>query len=186
MIDPAQQLQSLVERERAGESLELTFFWTHESDDHTTVGRECFSQWWVAPFDVDGRTYLTAEHWMMAEKARVFGDRESESAVLGVASPAEAKALGRGVRGFDSAVWAEHRFDVVVRGNAAKFAQHPALGRVLDGTGDSTLVEASPDDLIWGIGFAEDDPAAASPRAWRGLNLLGFALVQARAVLRGR
>ena len=47
------------------------------------------------------------------------------------------------------------------------------------------LVEASPVDRIWGIGLAADDERAANPARWRGLNLLGFALVRARAILRG-
>lgn len=44
----------------------------------------------------------------------------------------------------------------------------------------ATPAEASPRDRIWGIGLAEDDPQASSPRTWRGLNLLGFALMEAR------
>ena len=45
------------------------------------------------------------------------------------------------------------------------------------------LVEASPLDRIWGIGLAADDQRAADPAPWRGLNLLGFALMEARARL---
>ncbi|SEQ87616.1 hypothetical protein SAMN05216481_11865 [Streptomyces radiopugnans] len=42
------------------------------------------------------------------------------------------------------------------------------------------LVEASPLDRIWGIGLAADDERASDPARWRGLNLLGFALMAAR------
>ncbi|TGP15610.1 DUF1768 domain-containing protein, partial [Mesorhizobium sp. M1D.F.Ca.ET.234.01.1.1] len=48
------------------------------------------------------------------------------------------------------------------------------------------LVEASPVDRIWGIGLAADDEKAANPLLWRGENLLGFALMQARDRLRGK
>lgn len=47
-------------------------------------------------------------------------------------------------------------------------------------TDDKVLVEASPVDAIWGIGFAADDDRADDPARWRGLNLLGFALMQVR------
>ena len=70
------------------------------------------------------------------------------------------------------------------RGNVAKFSQNAELGAFLLGTGHQVLVEASPVDPIWGIGLAATDPAAQDPRAWRGLNLLGFALMAARDVLR--
>jgi ribA/ribD-fused uncharacterized protein len=71
-----------------------------------------------------------------------------------------------------------------VAGNVAKFGQHDDLRAFLLGTGSRVLVEASPGDRIWGIGLTEADPRAADPRSWRGLNLLGFALMEARAQLR--
>jgi ribA/ribD-fused uncharacterized protein len=46
------------------------------------------------------------------------------------------------------------------------------------------LVEASPVDRVWGIGLAADDEAATDPERWRGPNLLGFALMEARERLR--
>ena len=32
------------------------------------------SQWYECAFEHDGTTYLTAEMWMMVQKARLFGD----------------------------------------------------------------------------------------------------------------
>lgn len=46
------------------------------------------------------------------------------------------------------------------------------------------MVEASPIDRIWGIGLAHDDPRAADRTRWRGLDLLGFVLVEVRRALR--
>lgn len=40
-----------------------------------------------------------------------------------------------------------------------------------------------PTDRIWGIGLAAHDDRARDPSAWNGLNLLGFALMKARAQL---
>jgi ribA/ribD-fused uncharacterized protein len=122
---------------------------------------------------------------MMATKARLFGDDEALARILATGDPGRAKALGRQVRGFDEAAWQAVRFDAVTRGNVAKFGQSEPLRRYLLATRDAFLVEASPVDRIWGIGFAADHEDARAPARWRGLNLLGFALMRARAILRG-
>jgi ribA/ribD-fused uncharacterized protein len=72
----------------------------------------------------------------------------------------------------------------VVRASLAKFGQNAELRSYLLETGDKVLVEASPVDRVWGIGLAADDPRAEQPSEWTGLNLLGFALMRARATLR--
>ncbi|HEX5959439.1 MAG TPA: NADAR family protein, partial [Hyphomicrobiaceae bacterium] len=108
------------------------------------------SQWWPARFVVAGDSYACAEHFMMAEKARLFGDTASRAEILAAADPAEVKALGRKVRGFDEQVWERERFHLVAAGSVAKFAQNPDLGGYLLSTGNAVLVEASPVDRIWG------------------------------------
>ncbi|MEJ8277311.1 NADAR family protein [Pseudonocardia spirodelae] len=145
-----------------------------------------FSQWFPAPFRVGGVRYATAEHWMMAAKARTFGDTGALARVLADDDPAAAKQAGREVRGFDSATWDRERYAVVVDGNRAKFGAGDRLTDALLGTGDAVLVEASPVDRIWGIGLAAGDPALADPARWPGRNLLGFALMAVRAELRRR
>jgi ribA/ribD-fused uncharacterized protein len=127
--------------------------------------------------------YATAEHFMMASKARLFGDDESLRAILAADSPADAKALGRGVRDYRDDAWAAARFDFVVEGNVAKFGQHADLASFLRATGDRVLVEASPRDVIWGIGLGASNPRAREPSQWRGANLLGFALMEVRSRL---
>ena len=72
------------------------------------------------------------------------------------------------------------RIDIVIRASVAKFAQYPSLLAYLLGTGDLVLVEASPTDRLWGIGLHADDERARDPERWPGLNLLGFALMEAR------
>ena len=163
---------------------EFVFFWGHQPAADGSVTKSCFSQWWVAPFSVDGTTYPTAEHYMMASKARLFGDEKALQRILSAKHPKQAKQEGRLVAGFDEATWVRRRFDLVVAGNHAKFSQHPALAQFLLQTGQRVLVEASPADRIWGIGLAADDERAADPARWPGLNLLGFALMEARAKLR--
>jgi ribA/ribD-fused uncharacterized protein len=120
----------------------------------------------------------------MPAKALLFGDTETAERIRTAPHPEAAKALGREVRGFDEQLWAERRFDLVVAGNLAKFGQHPDLRDFLLGTGSRVLVEASPLDRVWGTGLAAADDQATSPEHWRGLNLLGFALMEVRHRLR--
>jgi ribA/ribD-fused uncharacterized protein len=160
------------------------FFWGHTPRQANVVDKSCFSQWFPAAFEVAGTTYATAEHWMMAEKARLFGNDEIRRRIIAAQHPNEAKKLGRHVTGFDPQVWDAQKYDLVKAGNYHKFSQHPPLQAYLLATGTRVLVEASPVDTIWGIGLAADSPDAANPAGWQGPNLLGFALMEVRDQLR--
>lgn len=186
MSKPVTDIRSvaeLLELTRAKARPKYLFFWGHRAATDGRVTASCFSQWWPVAFEIDGTCYPTAEHFMMAEKARLFGDVAIRSQILAACTPAEAKALGRKVANFDGALWERERFGIVVAANAAKFGQHPELREFLVGTGDRVLVEASPVDAIWGIGLAADHEDAERPEHWRGLNLLGFALMEVRGRL---
>ena len=91
--------------------------------------------------------------------------------------------MGRKVQNYDEQVWKEKRFNIVLQANLAKFSQHPELRDFLIATHDHILVEASPVDAIWGVGMAQDHLDIQNPEKWKGLNLLGFALMQVRAQL---
>lgn len=178
---PTDRLAALLAAEAAGEPFEILAFWGHRpSRGGAFPGPGCLSQWWPGPFTVDGAVYPTAEHWMMAGKARLFGDDEALAAILAASSPGAAKALGRQVRGFDEARWYAAGYHIVVQGNVAKFSQQPQLRDFLLNTGRRVLVEASPYDRIWGIGLGRDHPDTVVPSRWRGLNQLGFALMEVR------
>lgn len=176
-------VETLRGRVTAGERFRYLPFWGHRPRADGAPSVACFSQWYPAPFEVDGARYPTAEHWMMAEKARLFGDDAALAQVFAKDDPGAAKAAGRAVRGFDDALWTRRRFDIVVAGNLAKFGQNRSLGDFLLGTGDQVLVEASPVDPVWGIAIAAGDPRAQDPMRWQGLNLLGFALMAVRDAL---
>jgi len=176
--------EALIAAGDAGQTFKYVFFWGHTERDLDVVSAACLSQWYPSPFEADGVRYATAEHYMMAGKARLFGDDEMLEQILSAGSPAEAKKLGRKVRHFDHEAWTAACFDIVVAGNVAKFSADARLRDYLVGTGERVLVEASPRDRIWGIGMGKNNPAASNPREWRGKNLLGFALMKARRALR--
>src|SRR5688500_12816824 len=118
----------LIERIRAGEAPKYLMFWGHTArPGQQAPGKECLSQWYPAPFSVDGCRVPTAEHFMMAEKARLFGDEVLRSAIRRCEHPGEAKRLGGEVRDFDDDLWEEHRSRIVVQGNIAKFSAHADL-----------------------------------------------------------
>ncbi|MER6128698.1 NADAR family protein [Streptomyces sp. NPDC001795] len=178
--------EALIGAVHAGARVKYLHFWGHRPRPDGQIGASCLSQWWPSPFTVDGVEYATAEHWMMASKARLFDDAEAERKALQAPNPALAKKAGRLVRGFDEAIWERERFGIVVEGSTHKFAAHADLRTFLLGTGDRVLVEASPMDRVWGIGLAADDERASDPERWRGPNLLGFALMEARERLGAR
>ena len=177
--------EHLVQAIEAGQRFKYLFFWGHQPAPGGRITQAGLSQWFAAPFEAGGRLYPTAEHYMMAKKAELFGEHELAAQILAAASPGQAKALGRTVSGFDERVWQQQRREIVVRGNLHKFSQHPALRSYLLDSGSRVLVEASPLDTIWGIGLEAASPAASNPDEWRGLNLLGFALMEVREALAG-
>ncbi|GAB2841073.1 NADAR family protein [Ferruginibacter profundus] len=153
------------------------FFWGRKQKLAGITDKSCFSQWWPSPFIVDGITYPTAEHWMMAQKALLFKDEEQYQNIISTDSPAKAKKLGRLVKNFEGELWGAKAFAFVVEGNLHKFSQHENLKQFLLHTGNRVIVEASPFDKIWGIGTKTHE---ADPLKWKGVNLLGFALMEVR------
>lgn len=144
------------------------------------------SQFYPANFTIDcgssGKIrFNCAEQWMMYSKSTLFPGNESiTKKILASSTPSDIKALGRQVKGFTPGVWDKHRYQIVVAGNLAKFSQNPHLSKILTDTGKATLVEASPNDNIWGVGLHIDDPDIYHAEKWKGLNLLGKALMDVR------
>ena len=141
------------------------------------------SQWHPSPFTIDKVRYSCTEQYMMSEKADFFGDSRMLTAIRKERSPREQKALGRRVTNFDEKKWRGVCKDIVYRGNLAKFSQNDDLKKKLLATGKKLIVEASPNDRIWGIGLATDDPKAQQRQYWKGTNWLGEILMQVRSEL---
>jgi ribA/ribD-fused uncharacterized protein len=143
-----------------------------------------YSQWCPSPFTIDGKEYTCCEQYMMGKKALTFKDMEAYEEIMATKSPRDQKAIGRRVKNFNAEVWSVISREVVYQANYAKFTQNPEMREELMATGDLEIVEASPEDKIWGIGLHETDPRAWDKSTWQGTNWLGEAIMRVRETLR--
>ena len=170
-------LQPLDEEELPVMQGRFTFFW--RPNDTNGV----FSNWFPARTRVDDYIYEFEEQHLMHSKALLFGDLDAAARIMRSRDPEEVKRIGREVDGFINEVWDQHKFRILVEGLTAKFESTDLLRHKLLATRSSILAEASPYDLVYGIGWASDDPRSRDQQQWRGQNLLGQALMLVRHLL---
>jgi ribA/ribD-fused uncharacterized protein len=173
--------KKFIEQFNKNKKLKYVFFWNL---DKNNLSAGCFSQWQKSYFQADGYKYCCAEQYMMGQKALIFNDSESFKKILAANHPKTIKALGREVKNFDGKEWDRVKYKVVLNGNFYKFTQNKEMRGILISTGNKILVEASPFDKIWGVGLDESNEKIYNPNYWKGENLLGFALMEVRDVLR--
>ncbi len=138
------------------------------------------SNWYLSPFSWGGIRFSSMEQYMMYRKASVFADGRIAEKILATDDVASVKALGRAVSGYSEHHWNGIRQIVVYKGLLAKFSQNPVLQEKLKATGDAILAECAVHDRIWGIGLSMEDPRRLDRSLWRGMNLLGYALMMVR------
>ena len=139
--------------------------------------------WYISPFDTDGKHFSSVEQYIMYRKCMLFGDRKSAEEVLSTDDPAVQQALGRKATGYVHNVWQGKRQMVLFKGLMAKFSQNQELLEKLLGTGDSWLVECAGSDKIWACGIRLDDEKRHDTTNWTGTNILGFTLMEVRTIL---
>jgi len=155
------------------ETNDLYLFWRHQ-----------FGQWTKREMvDLDGTVYNCCEQYMMAKKALLFNDQATLAKIMQSDSAKEQQALGREIQNFEAKKWDMNKFAIVWSANYLKFTQHADLGERLLATNNKILAEASPYDLVWGIGFEAEDEQALNITNWKGENLLGEVLMSVRAAL---
>lgn len=144
-----------------------------------------FSNFYIAPFEIGGKTYPSVEHYFMYQKAKLFDPEGDAIHKMGNdLTPSQMKKLGRQVKNFreEDWLWASKRY--MYEALYAKFTQNADLKEKLMQTGYSILAEASPFDRIWGIGMGVSNANVKDPAMWRGKNWLGLLLMAVRGVLR--
>jgi hypothetical protein len=155
-----------------------------ETDTHIFFWKNYLSQWHMRDFRRAGITYCCCEQYMMAEKARLFGDAEALKKIMDSDSPATHKRTGRQVKNYDDEKWCDVSRYTVFIANMAKFLQNEDLKEKLLATGNKIIVEASPYDALWGIGLGPWDDKVLDKKNWKGKNWLGEELRLVREQIR--
>ena len=145
----------------------------------------CFSNWYPAGFEYEGRYFDNSEQFMMYHKVMMFGKDELAEQIMQTSDPAVCKKIAKQkFPEFDADLWDKACQEIVKRGVKAKFAQNEDILKVLLGTGNALLAECSPYDKKWGIGIDIGDPDRLNIAKWKGQNLLGKILMDVREELR--
>lgn len=142
------------------------------------------SNWYLSDFVIGNIRFSSMEQYMMYNKAVLFNDRDIARQILAVSDVGKIKELGRCVSNYNNSVWNGMRQIIIYKGLLEKFRQNDTLSKQLSDTSDAVLAECAVNDLIWGIGISMADPARNDIRAWKGQNLLGYALMLVRDELR--
>lgn len=127
---------------------------------------------WLSNFErspqlVDGITYSTNEHYYQSQKAR---DIYYMTWIADAPTPYAAMKAGRALRPEELREdWEDVKYEIMLKGLRAKFSQNEELKCKLLSTGDFSIHENSPTDMIWGI---------------KGKDMLGRLLMRVRKELR--
>ena len=127
---------------------------------------------------INGSPSFTSEKIFMTAKAVCFRDSNALAQLEKSTTPKTSKAIGRTIVGFDEEIWSTIKYRSMMMALHIKFLACEEFRDALRASGNLTLVEASPVDKIWGIGFPAET-ALANIDNW-GENLLGKCLMELR------
>lgn len=130
----------------------------------------CFSNFSRHGFELDGKYWLTSEHYFQAKK---FNGTEYEEQVRMASTPMEAANMGRDKSKSLRKDWEEVKDDIMRRAVLEKFKANNDAKKILLSTGDEEIIEKTTKDYYWGCG--EDGT---------GKNMLGKILMETRDILR--
>ena len=142
------------------------------------------SNWYISPFDLDNIHYSSMEQYIMYQKCILFGDHATAKKVLLTDDPYEQQKLGKLCAGYINGVWAGARQAIAMRGLLAKFSQNADLREQLLDTKNAYLVECAHSDKIWACGIRLNETQRFDASQWQGQNILGFALMEIREIIK--
>ena len=134
-------------------------------------------------FIINGIDYHSSEQFIQHQKCKLFNDIESEQRILQTETAFECKSIARDIRNFDRERWKQNAKASCTLGLLAKFEQNPILAKLLDSTGNKTIVECCK-DTDWGTGVLLYAENPLDNSKWHSQGLLGEILETVKLILR--
>lgn len=130
----------------------------------------CFSNFAHYGFELDGKWWMTSEHYFQAQK---FYGTEYVEIIRLLDNPMKAAKMGRNRNLPLREDWEEVKDDVMRKAVYAKFSQNIELKNILLDTDSEYIVENTSNDYYWGCGTNGS-----------GKNMLGIILMEIRDKLK--
>lgn len=171
---------SVISSELSVNGMMKTAVYFHKIDEPSGF----LSNWYPSDFEIGGIKFCNVEQYIMCRKCVVFDDFKSAEAVMATSDPETQKSIAGKAQGYNETIWNGLRQVVLTRALIAKFEQNPSLRDALMKTESAYLVECAGSDKIWACGLSLYDDARKDISNWRGTNILGFALMEVREILK--
>lgn len=129
-------------------------------------------------------TFLTAEHFIAYEKARLLDLPNVMEQIIKAKTPHVANKIYKdiGRHPSDKRKWERYSQGVVLQALRLKVDQHMDVFHFLRKLPKHIRIGyASKHDKVWGIHMDISDPCVRMPRKWNGMNLLGEAWMQVKS-----
>ena len=130
----------------------------------------CFSNFAHYGFELDGKWWMTSEHYFQAQK---FCGTEYEEIIRLLDSPMKAAEMGRSRDLPLRKDWEQVKDDIMRKAVYAKLLQNSDIKDMLLETGSEYIVEKTSNDYYWGCGVNGT-----------GKNMLGIILMEIRDKLK--
>jgi len=129
----------------------------------------CFSNFSNHGFELNGKQWITSEHYFQAHKFESF---ELQEMVRNAKTPMDAARIGRNRIYPLREDWEDVKVTIMRKAIKHKFAAHSYLSELLLSTGEQEIIEDTENDYYWGCG-----------KKGSGKNMLGKILMELRAEL---